>query len=164
MEKLLIVIVITTITWLIDWGRINFPIIAQQGFINWMMKSNSALLFPHPTLIAAVAIISLIAVEIFVPDAEKKNRPASLSKDKIRAMHPHVPNEFLSKDPHYLTVGTYGTFLKKYVNIPFFKSPDHMLIIGSPGSQKTTTLLNMLLYNFNFSEIDKKGGDDDAME
>lgn len=164
MEKLLIVIAITAITWLIDWAGINLPIISQQGFVRWMMESSSVTLFPHPAFIAAVAIISLIAVEIFIPDNDKKDQPSSLSKDKKKAMHPHVPNEFLSKEPHHLTVGTYGNLPKKYVNIHFFQSPDHMLIIGSPGSQKTTTLLNMLLYNFNFSEETEEGGDDDAVE
>lgn len=164
MEKLLIVFAITAITWLIDWFGINLPIISQQGFVKWMMEFNNMPLFPHPAFIATVAIISLIAVEIFIPDNGKKDQPSSLSKDKKKAMHPRVPQEFLTKEPHHLTVGTYGNIHKKYVNIPFFQSPDHMLIIGSPGSQKTTTLLNLLLYNFNFSQENAKAGDEDVVE
>lgn len=167
MKKFLIVLAITSVAWLIDWAMINIPIILSEGIITWLLNSsNMEYIIPHPKVVIFITIITFAVVLFLVPNFEDSNKdhPASLSKDKKNAMHPCVPKEFLSKEPHHLTVGTYGKLPKQYVNIPFFQSPDHMLIIGSPGSQKTTTLLNMLLYNFNFSEIDEKGGADDVME
>ena len=78
-----------------------------------------------------------------------------ISSDKRKAQQRPIPKQFLSKVPDGLTLGMKG---KKYVRLPFTDSPEHQLIIGSPGSGKSTTILNALLWNFNFEKNDKKLG------
>ena len=84
----------------------------------------------------------------------KKNTDA-LSIDKLKAMYHDIPSQYLYKYPNEFTVGMRG---KRYVNIPFLNSPEHQLILGSPGSGKTTSILNALLYINNFQNDNKKIG------
>jgi len=77
-----------------------------------------------------------------------------ISADKRKAQYLPVSKEYLSKDPVGLTIGAYRN---RYVRLPFLDSPEHQLILGSPGSGKSTTLLNALIWNYNF-EKDKKLG------
>ncbi|MBQ6334256.1 MAG: type IV secretory system conjugative DNA transfer family protein [Erysipelotrichaceae bacterium] len=82
-----------------------------------------------------------------------KKNVTDLSADKKLAQDHPVPKKYLSKKPDGLTIGRKG---RKYVRLPFEDSPKHQLILGSPGSGKSTTLLNALLWNFNFEETKKK--------
>ena len=84
-----------------------------------------------------------------------KRSVVDLSNDKRKAQHQPVPSQFLSKQPSGFTIGTYR---KRYVSLPFLDSPEHMLIIGSPGSGKSTTILNALIWNYNFEKEDNKLG------
>ena len=88
-------------------------------------------------------------------DPFKRKNVVELSSDKRRAQHQPVPREFLSKNSDGLTIGKYQN---RYVTLPFKDSPEHILIIGSPGSGKSTTLLNGLIWNFNFESKEKKLG------
>lgn len=75
------------------------------------------------------------------------------SKDKLKAMYPNVPRKYLSKQPDDFTIGIYRN---KYFRIPIdMNDVKHTLIIGSPGSFKSSTLLNALVWNFNFEKIKK---------
>ena len=78
-----------------------------------------------------------------------------ISADKRKAQYLPVSKEYLSKDPDGLTIGTYRN---RYIRLPFLNSPEHQLILGSPGSGKSTTLLNALIWNYNFEEDEKKLG------
>ncbi len=82
-----------------------------------------------------------------------KKNVTDLSSDKKLAQDHPVPKKYLSKNPDGLTIGRKG---RKYVRIPFEDSPKHQLILGSPGSGKSTTLLNALLWNFNFEDKKRK--------
>lgn len=74
------------------------------------------------------------------------------STDKQRAKYHSVPKKYLSETPDGLTVGYYDIGPRKmYVRLPFQDSPDHQLILGSPGSNKSTTLLNALIFNYNYA-------------
>lgn len=73
-----------------------------------------------------------------------------LSKDKLKAMYPRVPRKYLSKQPDDFTIGKYRN---RYFRIPIdTNNIKHTLIIGSPGSFKSSTLLNALIWNFNFEK------------
>lgn len=74
------------------------------------------------------------------------------SADKNRAMYHPVPKKYLSKEPDGFTVGKYGS---RFVRLPFHSSPEHQLILGSPGSNKSTSLLNALIWNYNYEDSDK---------
>lgn len=75
------------------------------------------------------------------------------SADKRKAQKHPIPQEYLSTNPSGFTVGKKGS---KYVRLPFFNSPFHQLILGSPGSNKSTSILNALLWNFNFEKEDRR--------
>lgn len=80
--------------------------------------------------------------------------PSGISKDKRTAMEAPVARTYLSTQPNGFTIGqTHG----RYVRIP--NDPQnilHTLVIGSPGSWKSTTLLNPLIYNFQFVKPEEK--------
>lgn len=74
-------------------------------------------------------------------------------KDKIKAMYPKIKRKYISKTPNDFTVGKYRN---KYFRIPIDTNDiKHALIIGSPGSFKSSTLLNALIWNFNFEKVKK---------
>lgn len=86
---------------------------------------------------------------------EKRNFAPNkiFSKDKLKAMYPEVPKKYLSKRPNDFTIGKYRN---RYFRIPIDSNDiKHTLIIGSPGSYKSSTLLNALIWNFDF-EKEKK--------
>ena len=79
--------------------------------------------------------------------------PTRISEDKRKAQRHPPPREYLSKVPNGYTLGRrFG----KYVRIPFLSSPEHQLIIGAPGSNKSTVTLNAIIWNFNFEEKAKR--------
>ena len=103
-------------------------------------------------VLSSILIFLLINLKRKYVDQVTDFRPGArhvtdLSTDKRNAQRKPVPHEYLGKDPGGLTVGRY---VGKYVNIPFLASPEHQLILGAPGSQKSVTLKNALLSNFNF--------------
>lgn len=74
----------------------------------------------------------------------------SISMDKRKAMYPNVPSRYLSKKPNDFTLGKYH---HKYFRLPInLNDITHCLVIGAPGSFKSSTLLNALIWNFNFAE------------
>lgn len=77
------------------------------------------------------------------------------SKDKRLAQYRSVPGDYLSKAPDGFTVGKHKN---RYVRLPFQDSPEHQLILGSPGSNKSTSILSALIYNFNFASDKEKLG------
>ena len=78
-----------------------------------------------------------------------KNKTA-FSPDKIKAMKPNISTSYLSKIPDGFTLGKWKN---KYFRLPIcLDDVLHTLIIGSPGSGKSSTLLTSLIYNFNFSK------------
>lgn len=82
----------------------------------------------------------------FAPD--KQN-----SKDKNKAMYQNVDRRLLSNVPDEFTVGKYRG---KYFKIPIdTHDVTHCLVFGSPGSFKSSTLLNSLIWNFNFEKQNK---------
>ena len=84
----------------------------------------------------------------------KMNVINALTIDKAKAMYHEIPSVYLSKVPIEFTLGKKGN---SYVYLPFLSSPEHQLILGSPGSGKTTSILNALIFIHNFQE-DKKIG------
>lgn len=74
----------------------------------------------------------------------------SISMDKRKAMYPNVPSRYLSKKPNDFTLGKYH---HKYFRLPIdLNDITHCLVIGAPGSFKSSTLLNSLIWNFNFAK------------
>lgn len=80
--------------------------------------------------------------------------PVTISHDKERAMHPDIDRTYLSRVPETFTIGRDGN---RYVRIPL--NPNyitHCLVVGAPGSWKSTTILNSLIWNFNFAKPEDK--------
>lgn len=78
----------------------------------------------------------------------------SLSTDKRKAMYPIIPSRYLSKKPDDFTLGKYKN---RYFRLPIdLHDITHCLVIGAPGSFKSSTLLNSLIWNFNFAEKEKQ--------
>lgn len=76
------------------------------------------------------------------------------SRDKRKAMEGRIPGEYLSSKPDGFTIGKKG---RRYIRIPVDpRNILHTLVVGSPGSMKSTTLLNALIYNFNFAKKEEK--------
>ncbi len=76
------------------------------------------------------------------------------SKDKRTAMDPPVPAEYLSRKPDGFTFGRHnGRYTRLMIDTHNIM---HVLIIGSPGSWKSTTLENELLWNFNFASENQR--------
>lgn len=86
----------------------------------------------------------------------------SISLDKHKAMYPTIPSRYLSKKPNDFTLGKYH---RKYFQLPIdLNDITHCLVIGAPGSFKSSTLLNALIWNFNFAkEKDKFQFDEEVL-
>lgn len=113
----------------------------------------------HQKVILFFGITLLIWVMLFLKNLYdyKINRRTefghsdnSLSKDKCKAMYPAIPSRYLSKKPDDFTLGKYH---HKYFRLPIdLNDITHCLVIGAPGSFKSSTLLNSLIWNFNFAK------------
>lgn len=76
-------------------------------------------------------------------DLFERHNLASISPEKKSAMHPKPNPKMLSKTPSGFVLGKYNN---KYFGIPFDpKNIVHALVIGQPGSGKSTTLLTSLI-------------------
>lgn len=86
--------------------------------------------------------------------APSSSRGSGCSRDKRKAMEGKIPGEYLSSKPDGFTIGRKG---KRYVRLPVDpRNIVHTLVIGSPGSMKSTTLLNALVYNFNLAKKEER--------
>lgn len=84
----------------------------------------------------------------FRPHLFGKESVTALSRDKQVAMRQAVPVEYRNERPNGETIGKVG---HDFVCLPFLKSPEHQLIIGAPGSGKSSMIINSLIWNFNFA-------------
>lgn len=76
-----------------------------------------------------------------------KYEPPVISERKKAAQHPPVAEEYLSDEPDGLVLGREG---KRFVRFPIAKG--HALstiILGTPGSGKSTLILTSLIYQLN---------------
>lgn len=83
----------------------------------------------------------------------KEKSVTDISPDKRKAQNLAPPQEYLSPEPEGLTVGKRG---KHYVGVPMLDKLIHILFLGAPGSGKSTILLNLLLWIYNFAATEKK--------
>ena len=105
---------------------------------------------------AAVLIVNVIRYKIYNERnfAPASSRGSGCSRDKRKAMEGKIPKEYLSSKPEGFTIGKKG---RRYVRLPVDPGNIlHTLVIGSPGSMKSTTLLNALIYNFNLAKKEEK--------
>ena len=130
-----------------------------------MMDGTSAALAENEILLLVLAAI-VPPVAVLIVNAiryrfygERNYAPASsrgscCSREKRKAMEGRIPREYLSSKPSGFTIGRKG---RRYVRFPVDpKNILHTLVIGSPGSMKSTTLLNSLIYNFNCASEKEK--------
>ena len=99
-------------------------------------------------------IIALLHIIQYVLFGKRKFAPdKNKSKDKTKAMYQSVDKHLVSTLPNDFTVGKYRG---KYFKIPIdTHDVTHCLVFGSPGSFKSSTLLNSLIWNFNFEMKNK---------
>ena len=142
------------------------------GYLILGIRQLKALMDGTPAVLAEQEIILLILVAVLPPIfvlivnviryrcyGERNFTPASSrgtgsSRDKRKAMEGKIPKEYLSSKPDGFTVGRKG---RRYVRLPVDpRNIVHTLVIGSPGSMKSTTILNSLIYNFNCASEKEK--------
>lgn len=76
-----------------------------------------------------------------------KPQPKEVNPKRKEAQNPEIPSEFLSLKPEGLVLGKYNRF---FVRVPLKRNlVYHTLIMGLPGSGKSSLLLTMLLYQFH---------------
>lgn len=115
--------------------------LAEQGI--WFLILAAVL----PPIV--VFIVNLIRYKVYgkTEFAPASSRGSGCSREKRKAMEGKIPKEYLSSKPSGFTIGKKGI---RYVRFPIDpRNIIHTLVIGSPGSMKSTTLLNALIYNFN---------------
>lgn len=106
-----------------------------------------------------VALFFSINLKRYYIDRQTEFRPlrshyvGSKSDDKRKAQNRPISKEYLSWEPSGLTVGRYRG---RFVALPFLNSPEHQLILGAPGSRKSSLLTNALIYNYNFASEDEQ--------
>lgn len=102
-------------------------------------------------VIAIIIFLSWIIYALII--SIKKRNVLAKSSDKKKALNHAPAREYRSKKPIGLTVGRYK---RDFVSIPFLDSPEHQLIVGAPGDNKSSTILNAILYNMNFATINER--------
>ena len=112
-------------------------------------------LMTHSTMVMVAIWMMLFLVNVFkkyILGEDDFNpfhaNPRKLSFAKRKAQNASPPRVYLSRKPDGLTVGRFGFW---FVRLLFGSDPQHQLILGSSGAQKTTTLLNALIHSFNES-------------
>lgn len=131
--------------------------------VEQLEKMGISYLSGHQKVILFFGITFLIWFMLFVKNlydyeingrTEFGNNDNSLSRDKRKAMYPTIPSRYLSKKPNDFTLGKYH---RKYFQLPIdLNDITHCLVIGAPGSFKSSTLLNALIWNFNFAKEKEK--------
>lgn len=110
-----------------------------------------------PVFIAVLPSVCILMINIYAYVCEGKrdfcphswSHSFSRTNDKRKAMTPKISSVYLSKIPDGFTFGRYKN---RFVRLPINKNNImHTLIVGSPGAMKSTTLLNALIWNFNFA-------------
>lgn len=120
---------------------VNPPNLIEIWSREWLVILLIALLFWMICIGINLVKYYLFGINDFIPNK-------FLSKDKLKAMYPKVPKKYLSDQPDDFTIGKYRN---RYFRIPINSNDvKHTLIIGSPGSFKSSTLLNTLIWNFNY--------------
>lgn len=136
-------------------------IICKKYVLELFVPSRNESYFWSVDILILAGLIIVIDLVFFLQNIKKKLidgktnfRPGrtitvtELSDDKRKAQNHPVPTEYLSKIPDGFTLGKYRN---RYLRIPFLDSPEHQLILGAPGSNKSTVTLNALIHNFNFA-------------
>lgn len=129
-------------------------VIFKNGFIGNVVLDSSILEVENLKFCLLIAFAFWLffflirLVDLIFGNTKLKNE--NISKDKLKAMYPTLKKEMLSNVPGDWTVGKWN---RKYFKIPIdISDVTHCLVFGSPGSFKSSTLLNALIWNFNFEE------------
>lgn len=144
----------------------------------WLWLSHTNLLIQKNQLVNKIALFSLLApysiiifkhiadfyrfhILDYSPKGRQARRLASLTPDKLRALYPPIPKGYKSQNLDGIIL---GKDRKEYIRIPFSRNLMHGLIIGSPGSGKSSgPYLCTLINNYmkpspdTFFVIDIKG-------
>ena len=123
------------------WGpRHIYPVLRHQAFSQ------------EKAWLVSIIIFLLVFVYAY-SELSKDGNVLEKSKDKKKALNHTPAKEFLSTEPNGLTVGKYK---RHYTRLLFNDSPEHQLIIGGPGDNKSTVTENGIIYNFNFASDEEK--------
>lgn len=128
-------------------------------------KEKSVGLLTASDIMPGVVLIAVTAAALYIYN-KYKNRflfrlpvpggpdPVSASPDKVRAMHQPIAPEYRSDLPKSFTIGKDG---RHYVTLPEDKNNIfHCLIVGAPGAWKSATILNSLIWNFNYASPEER--------
>lgn len=102
-------------------------------------------------MITTAIFLSMILVYGFnVLSKTSKKDLRKPTQDKVTAMSSLISQKYLEKSPRGFTIGKVE---KRYFNIiPNKRNILNQIYLGGPGSNKSSLLLNYLLYNFNYSK------------
>lgn len=133
----------------------TFPILSTELFFSVGIIQNDVLLVSVVSLFFWTLCISKnIFNYIFNEKRSFTKNNSQLSAEKQKALGMNIPKEYLSKE---IEMFTFGRYHNRYFHLPLDPNNiTHTLILGGPGSGKSTTLLSSLIYNYNFLKKDKK--------
>lgn len=131
----------------------TFPILSTELFFSVGIIRNDVLLVSVISLFFWTLCISKNIFDyIFNEKRSFTKNHSELSAEKQKALGMNIPKEYLSKEIEMFTLGRYHN---RYFHLPLDPSNiTHTLILGGPGSGKSSSLLSSLIYNF--LENDKK--------
>lgn len=133
----------------------TFPILSTELFFSATIVRNDIILISVVSIFFWILYVSRnIFNYIFNGKRNFSKNHSELSAEKQKALEMNIPKEYLSKEIEMFTLGRYHN---RYFHLPFDSNNiTHTLILGGPGSGKSTTLISSLLYNYNFLKNNKK--------
>ena len=131
----------------------TFPILSTELIFSVVIIQNDILLVSVVSLFFWTLCISKNIFDyIFNEKRSFTKNHSELSAEKQKALGMNIPKEYLSKEIEMFTLGRYHN---RYFHLPLdANNITHTLILGGPGSGKSSSLLSSLIYNF--LENDKK--------
>lgn len=137
----------------IHFFELLFPTYSYCFENNPLLHNNALIIFTSVIVTCTPSFVYTIWKRQVMGDDYLNQEDKAIPEEKYMAMHPKIPKKYLSKLPEDFTIGKYG---KNFFRIPIdMNDIKHTLIIGSPGSFKSSTLLNALIWNLSF-EKEKK--------
>lgn len=125
----------------------TFPILSTELFFSVAIVRNDILLVSVVSIFFWILYVSRnIFNYLFNGKRNFSKNHSELSAEKQKALGMNIPKEYLSREIEMFTLGRYHN---RYFHLPFDPNNiTHTLILGGPGSGKSSTLLSSLIYIF----------------
>lgn len=128
------------VAWLYTYLAELYNIIKNNGsLLQYILDGNEVNYLPNPTFVISVMLVSAVFF-YWDPIHITSKRSKFVSKDKYKNQHRKPPKKYLSNQSKEFTLGKYKN---KFFNLCIqIGNIFHVLIIGSPGTGKSSTLIS----------------------